>query len=263
MTKVVDTLLNWPIVKDVLDKIAKWLDDFASFLEKDSTIKALEAFGKFFSETLKLEFLLFTGQFTKLVDEIKSLIPSINALMGSVWDWLKGKLPKAQYDPSADPFAIPGTASPYTPGQQGAIESPSKFASASTPTAMPTSFASNNRTSYSMASLGGDRTGNVMQRFTDGGARMASLRSPGGGGGGYGPASPFAMAANRAVPGQDARGYALNAQMAMLGGGSAPAPRRGRGAQDIDNWQMNRYASLVVRDVPSANIYMNGAGMAA
>jgi hypothetical protein len=294
LTKVIETLLNWPIVKTVLDKIASWLDTFASFLEKDSTIKALEAFGKFFSETLKLEFLLFTGQFKAFVEEIQSLIPSIQNLVSGIWDWIKGKVPSIQA-PSMDtdpvtglPYPIRPGGSNWTPGQGGTNfggiggnvyayagggrRTGTSLASFGGNANSVASFLGGGRSSF--ASIGGSGTGGtriVGGGGGGGGTRLLASASPGGGGfsfagapgGGRGDRTTFASATERVVPRGDSLGFASAMQLAAInnfGGGG----RRGvRGAQDIDNWQTNRTASLVLRDVPSANMYVTGAGMSA
>jgi hypothetical protein len=66
-------------------------------------------------------------------------------------------------------------------------------------------------------------------------------------------------AAQRAVPGEDVRGAAIN-RTANL---SFQDNRRGgsSGALDVDNWQMNRTASLTVRNVPGSNMFMTATGM--
>src|SRR5262245_38221336 len=71
----------------------------------------------------------------------------------------------------------------------------------------------------------------------------------------------FSSAAGAAVPGDEMnafRGATVSAAMNVDN-------RRGlsmlQGPLDVDNWQMNRTSSLVVRNVPGSNVFMQGTGM--
>jgi hypothetical protein len=44
-------------------------------------------------------------------------------------------------------------------------------------------------------------------------------------------------------------------------GDQAPTMRGTGGPLSMNNWQMNRTANLVVRNVPGANLFMTAAGM--
>jgi hypothetical protein len=83
------------------------------------------------------------------------------------------------------------------------------------------------------------------------------MDTPGGSLGGGGRASWPDAAGNRVPSISERFGNWLTTPLVGGGGASRPAP----GPLSMDNWQMNRTASLVVRNVPGANVFMTAAGM--
>jgi hypothetical protein len=85
-------------------------------------------------------------------------------------------------------------------------------------------------------------------------ANKAMSPSPASSGGGLPSWSAAAAKLTPKAPGQGAFG--------RLGGQElSSAAKSQRGPLSVDNWQMNRTTSLVVRNVPGANMFMTAAGM--
>jgi hypothetical protein len=84
-----------------------------------------------------------------------------------------------------------------------------------------------------------------------------SFGSAGGG------ASKFASAAESMSPrgGGNATTSISNTVLAGMQGGSGPDGGGQSGPLNVNNWQSNRTASLVVRGVPSANLFLSATGM--
>jgi hypothetical protein len=73
----------------------------------------------------------------------------------------------------------------------------------------------------------------------------------------------WSSAARGAVPGRDVRGLAINGGTSVSRMSFADNRKAGgrRGPLDIDNWQMNRTASLRIDSVPGNNFSMSGVAM--
>jgi hypothetical protein len=146
----------------------------------------------------------------------------------------------------------PGGGAPT--GQQGAIGGGNQFSS----------FVGGvNR----FAAMGGSNFGGGLQQaFNTGGGGMMSIGGRGGAGGiniggAGGNRTSWSTAAQRSVPDVNAQGGARStfANLAFNGGGGGGGGSRG--PLDANNWQSNRTSSLVVRNVPGANMFMTANGM--
>jgi hypothetical protein len=124
------------------------------------------------------------------------------------------------------------------------------------------------------AATGGNQTSITGGTSFAGGTSIGggSLALAGGGGGGgsrtgnmfaSGDMTNWRIAARGAVPSTTGSNFA--SLMAMNNANFVPGARgrvRSGGPLDIDNWQMNRTASLRVDTVPGANVHMTGVAMA-
>jgi hypothetical protein len=109
---------------------------------------------------------------------------------------------------------------------------------------------------------GGDRNlslrgGSRFASFRGGGDMFASL-ARGGDTNIGGDRTSWARTAQAAVPGPGTRGAAFRGGSTRTGVGGG---QRGRGGLDIDNWQLDRTASLRIDNNPGANAYMTGVSM--
>jgi hypothetical protein len=167
--------------------------------------------------------------------------------------------PTFPINPVAPP--TPGT-SGATPGKQGALPSRTQFAAAQ-PATQPA------RTQFAAAQSGGIQTqiASVLPGF----APVAA--APGGGGGTTNITGPRISNTNLAlwrgatssrVPQERGEGVAAMMSFAsnnFYGGGAPIGRARGKGPLDIDNWQLNRTASLRIDNVAGSNVNMTAVRM--
>ncbi len=262
--KLIQILLDSPFVKMVFDKLAKWINDLATFLEKGETIEALKKFGSFVADVLtlafkglRLEFDIITGSIKGVAagivwiyEKIKALFPGSSSMV---------VVPGSNKTPSNSDFAIAPPPAQHVEGFVGFL--PGLRSGSAGRAGTPQAFMGPASRMFLTGGAGGGGAGrSIGSGGNGGGTRFVSLggRSGGGGSRGFGRGSSFSLAAHRAVPGEDARGLALGILPMMMGehGG-----HRSMGALDHNNWQMNRTSHLVVRDVPSSNIFMSATGM--
>lgn len=289
--KVFRTLMNTEVVDKILNKISQWLKQFSDYLDKGTVEEDIKKFlgkiddwgGKIGEITKVLEEF---GKILRVVVDVLSLVWKAGSLLNKGVDFLTGNwgggkpatvapVPGSMNRPGQPPGhpgppvpptgpgagAPPAGAPPQAPGtpQQQRIPNPFEIFGGSpqapnpAPPAQPPgigilgsyipkpgqpgsnrfAFAANNAGMYSNRNTA--YGGNVNLASMTSVARRSVPGTGGGGGGGLGP------------------GF----MMANLVG------RQGKkGGLDTDNWQMNRTTSLVVRNVPGANMFMSATGMA-
>ncbi len=249
---LVKVLMDSPAVQKLMKTLAYWIEkladkmkhltekDIDEFIEKVKTwIPAMEK--------VENALTLFSSTLDQVVKFLTALLPHGGDPMagaaqaagaGVVHDWLKEHLTPAGKDLLGfDKGRTPAATAPSS----GTERSPSSLGFATTPNtpSTPGSPAS---------------TLDVLR----GGVRSSLSPSP--------PSLPLSLrpsargAVGRMTPPSGGGGGGLF--------GGLPSPtgsenRGGPGPLSMGNWQMNRTASLVVRNVPGANIFMSAAGMTA
>jgi hypothetical protein len=253
---MVRTLMQSPAVQAIIKELAGWIDKLAikmkGLTEKDiekfitkiqnwlPTMEEFKSAMKDFVEILKgavevmkflrhpIEGMLGAGDTAKQrYQEQQGIIKPGQAAKPSIFDWMLGRKPAAP-TASSSPNAAPATApAAMSPGGGGGFPFPGAGGlpgkGASFPAGMPS--------------------------WLFGGMNQAGIG---------GTASAWSGAASKMTPQTPFSGRFGNWS------GSSDTPEKGGsrpGPLSMNNWQMNRVANLVVRNVPGSNIFMNAEGM--
>jgi hypothetical protein len=230
ITKLTESFLKWDVVTKDIEKIAKGIEWLANFMENPSWKEAWNAFEYFFKQD---------------IEDVKKLLRFLHLIGPGV--------PDATAPSAAPPVPSPGS-SLLDRAKAGAkrignfLKTP-VIGSTSSTGGPAFSFSGGSSTSLFNAPMRG------------------SVPSPGGGGVApmpapfsfsSGPSYKFSSAVQSMAPTQGgAVNSVANTVFAGMGGGGGG----GKGPLDSDNWQSSRTASLVVRGVPSANLFLTAAGM--
>ena len=244
LTELIKSLVQTPEFKQAMNDISKSLQDFATYLKSDETQKAMRDF----------------------IDDIRTIVKFLSMTPKELWDYLTGRADentrKAEEDTSAP--RVPD--SPDAPALRGgpktdlerAIENADKKNAPPTETPQPQGPA-------------------IPPEWSPGSFPATGLRgSPSVNFGGMPGGAPLVFPENQPWPEQQGAvpfakwGHAASRGMRGFGRGTpltpppaAPQePEQKQGALDMDNWQSSRTASLVVRGVPSANLFLAANGMA-
>lgn len=298
--KVVRTLMNTEIVDKILNKISQWLEQFATYLEKGTVEKDIKDFlGDIKAWGGKLEEII---KVLEDFGHILKTVVDALAWVWNKLSLFRGGQALSPYTPAAPgestfattprtqhPMARPGApmghpgprvapTGPGAPGTPGAA--PTTPGAPGGPTIVPGGTAPRPADRFGFLGGGTNVGGNRFAALNFGGSRGAFLNQnaafgkdgnlafggPGGItsnqstsiGGAAGNRSSWSLAANRSVP-RGSEGGIGSLQLAGMTGGVTRGGQRGL---DIDNWQMTRTASLVVRNSPGSNMFMSAAGMA-
>jgi methyl-accepting chemotaxis protein len=269
-TQMIRTLMQSPALQAIIKKLAGWIDDLAKKM-KDLTEKDINNFIEKIKswlptmEQLKsalADFISILKGFSTVFGWLRRFGggPSIGgaasaAGSGAVHDWLdkhlteKGKellhFDSGRKGPAATPQTTPA---------------PSTSAPTSAPTTAPApSFGAGASPFKDFGGWGGGLGGadpNKMLQLPS--AKTGWQNSIGAPGLGAGSTPSWPSAAQKMTPQQsinDRFGNWKGSSDTPQKGGSRPGPL------SENNWQMNRVANLVVRNVPGSNLFMSAAGM--
>jgi hypothetical protein len=271
-THLVDILMKSPAVKAVIEHLARWIDALAEKM-KELGEKDIEEF----------------------IEEIKKLLPDLETFKTDMKDfvailhgavtllgWLKywNQTPAEVWSDVQKRAGVGGPDSKGTPGTvtvtpagksifnsiQNALTSPlignrsqttapasPVPASPASPAPAAPSFGAGATPFNRFGGLGGGLSQLPMDAAKSALGNALRLKFPG--------TQP------PAATGESWSGAAKSMLPQRRGGvfGTMPSPmqseQRGPGPLSMNNWQMNRTASLVVRNVPGSNIFMTAAGM--
>jgi hypothetical protein len=283
LTQVTTSISKWKTFQDAFNGLLDWAKNFYTWLYGEDFVKAWKnALGKLVDfavdpkwDTIKNLMDSFVTVLHETINLIRStVVEQIKSLLGRLLpDWIKNRLGLGG-TPTGDgtapaPTATPQGTTPQTtppapsqapnlpppkidvvPGKQGAVGGGTQLAQW-----FPALGASAPSTSWQQ---GGNQFGSFRGGDTFGATRGGDVSVRAGD-----QMAIWSGAAQRAVPGPNVTGLAFR-------GGSSFAQmnyadnRRGqgrRGPLDIDNWQMNRTATLNVNSVPGSNIHMAGLAM--
>jgi hypothetical protein len=262
---LIKVLMDSPTVQKVMKRLADGIDWLAKKL-KDLTEDDIKKFIDKIKEWLptleefKNAMKGFVSALQTVVSVLNTLFPQKSPLAsaaqaagaGSVHNWLDKHLTPAgkkllNFDSGLKPTQAPTAQSPSTP-QSSSAAAPAPTSSASSKSAA--SFLSPN--------IGGGLVGGA-------GATDSNLFNPGS----FAGVKSGLTAPSATAPPSPSAANGLSPQPSFSDrfgnwSGSSDTPQKGGsrpGPLSMNNWQMNRTASLVVRNVPGANIFMSAQGM--
>lgn len=258
---LVVALFEMPVVQRAISKLAGWMNDFATYLEKDETKKALEEFiNKIAAFVGPVASGIGTG--AGLIWNAEQWIQNhIGNPYSNIWNtgkWLWNNIgpspaqgaplgPNASppgdtntnittTNPSVSPFNAPGGGTPWAPApvMPGGSAPGGSMTPGGIPIHPPVSGDSYLWPSYinqGNTSISSTAGGTLFRRFSN----VPRSRLP---------SRPFRS--GRSLPST----------------GESPADQQQKqGGLDLNNWQSTRTASLVVRGVPSSNLFLQANGM--
>jgi len=232
-TKLTTAMMQSELLKDVIGRLAQSFEILANIMEfkfKDAMLGLID----------QIKALIFLNPWKYIIpqslqDKAAPYIPSLPS-------------PNQNWAPGRDPFyGLPdATVPPAPPAAPTAPVAPPPMPGSLTPPAVPHP---------------------IPQDWTPGNWQQGALPGGGGGGGssfGYIPGNSPAEYASFVNAARESRQASLRQAFTSvaLNGGPNGVPGQGLGPLDERNWQSPQQANLVVRNVPSANVFISANGMA-
>jgi hypothetical protein len=289
--ELVRILINLPVVEEIIKALAEMLKKFSDYLKSEDFKKDLENFTKEASKwipsmkQIREALESFADILTKVKDAIGPVLRFLLSTPTELWQrFMSGDSPYRHRRPgtggapstgttTAPPATDvpptpppPGGFSPPPPGGWNVIPPPEKQGALGGTSQLASFLSGNQSNTFGGTAVGGSSFSTTVGGTAIGGPSFAGVGgSVAGVGGstnvGIGGNTNLAFwqgAAQRRVPGPDARGIALGR---MAPGNMDFADIRNSGPLDINNWQMDRTASLTIRNVPGANVFASANGM--
>jgi hypothetical protein len=259
---LIQVLMQNETVRNLIKKLGEGIEWLAEKL-KNLTQKELEEFIEEIRKTLPSmkDFKSYMKEFAEIMEKvvtvlrfIKDYVPGSQAAAaqatgaGGVHGWLQKNVPWASDQAIKDLiFGKPSTAAPANAPANAPTAAPANAAA-------PAAMSPGGGGGFQFPGIGGLPGKGAsfpggMPSWLFGGMNQAGI------GGG---ASAWSGAANKMAPDSSFGGRFGNWS------GSSDTPQKGGsrpGPLSMNNWQMNRTANLVVRNVPGANVFMSAAGM--